>query len=515
MVTESRSVPVVRLKVVSTGFRTQLWAQQMTAQDLIAKPPQESIVIPLDWTRTSETLAIQYCVRLSTIELFHSAIGPRLVGYPGVVIFVLFRDESGRLIVLESGPQSLSFVNTGGSSAWADGIYWATRDQGLDMTVFVAPGYTSALRGDTTITSFNVPVDASVTAKIEAIIVSADEEYAVANSEFMVGEIRVWEGRGFADLESLKALRGMRLDGREPGLIGYWKLSEGQGTRIEDSSRYGHHGTLMGGSWVSATDSGLTLDCAREVGRENIRRGREGIGQQLNTNRLLTEEVERLTQEKQRLNTHIEQLKANRTALDDRFKQDLQARDAALQKLEGDYRAWQDDIEDGGKVAVSAFSNTIAQEIDRATQRLNTAQSPYSLQSVALEVKALPVAGQDDTGMRLRFPSMDDQKIQSDQLSTLRMSFAARPSEPVRARAAVPDVRGCTEAPARRQLGVAGFRVEVLDQAARSEAEIGRVVSQVPSHDVLAEPDKVVRVFIGRASGAGAPAGTGGTGEGA
>lgn len=514
METESRSVSAARLKIVRADDRLTRWARmlltnELTVQDLIANPPQESIVVPLDWPFWSDDIVIQYHLRLSTIERFYSASGPYMRGYPHFVMRVVMRDQSGRLIVIESGPLNLrinivGIQNISGGDR-SPGLYWTSSAQWHDVMIVVSSESVTAWRGDKAIFNYNIRAYSSAKRKIEAIIIAEDQEYSVANSDFMIGEIRVWEGLGYAARESLNTLRGMRLDGREPHLAGYWKLGEGQGTRIEDSSRYGHHGTLMGGSWVSAADSGLTLDCAREIGCEKINESLEEISQQLKAIRLADEDVAKLTQEKQRLNTHIGQIKANQKTLEDQLNRDLQTRAAALQKLEDDYRAWQDDIKDGGKVAVSTFSNTIAQEIDSVTQRLNTAQSPYSLQGVALEVKALPVAGEDDTGMRLRFPAMDDQKVQSDQLSTLRMSFATRPSVPVRPRAAVPDVRGHTEALARRQLGAAGFRVQALDQAAISEEEIGRVVSQVPSPDVLAEPDKIVRVFVGRPSGMSAP----------
>jgi hypothetical protein len=42
------------------------------------------------------------------------------------------------------------------------------------------------------------------------------------------------------------------------GLVGYWKLDEGQGTVAKDSSRFGHNGTLMNGpAWSGATLNGV------------------------------------------------------------------------------------------------------------------------------------------------------------------------------------------------------------------------------------------------------------------
>ena len=40
------------------------------------------------------------------------------------------------------------------------------------------------------------------------------------------------------------------LAGTEPGLLGYWKLSEGQGTTAHDSSPNKNDGTISGASWT-------------------------------------------------------------------------------------------------------------------------------------------------------------------------------------------------------------------------------------------------------------------------
>ena len=54
-----------------------------------------------------------------------------------------------------------------------------------------------------------------------------------------------------------------------------------------------------------------------------------------------------------------------------------------------------------------------------------------------------------------------------------------RPKEKPRERGVVPDVRGYTELAARRKLGQAGFRVEVMDQATENAEDNGRVIAQL------------------------------------
>ncbi|MEN8260079.1 MAG: PASTA domain-containing protein, partial [Pseudomonadota bacterium] len=115
----------------------------------------------------------------------------------------------------------------------------------------------------------------------------------------------------------------------------------------------------------------------------------------------------------------------------------------------------------------------------------------------------LPVQREDEEDFLVTFPQLDDERIQPGQLSTLHLSFEPRPPSPPRTEKAVTDVRGYTEVVARRLLGQAGFRVDVLDQATDRAAEIDRVISQEPAPGTMIGLNKTVTLFLGRASGIG------------
>ncbi len=135
------------------------------------------------------------------------------------------------------------------------------------------------------------------------------------------------------------------------------------------------------------------------------------------------------------------------------------------------------------------------------------AKSPYRLHSVAFDVKTLPVQAKDKPDFLVTFPQPEDQQIQAGQLSSVSLSFEARPPAPQRTELIVPDVRGYTELAARRLLGQKGFQAEVLDQASDKSDEVDRVIDQQPKPGSSTGPEhslhQPVMLFIGRASGSG------------
>ncbi|MGQ0595194.1 MAG: PASTA domain-containing protein [Gammaproteobacteria bacterium] len=316
-----------------------------------------------------------------------------------------------------------------------------------------------------------------------------------------IAEVRLWDGGLFASKEDqLEFVGGRRLDGRESKLVGYWKLAEGQGTRLMDSSRFGNHGTLTGGEWLDATQSGLQLDCGFEVARQR----REELRQLCEKIQDLKDEAAGLAQQKDLLNSNIEHLRNEQARLDS----DMQAIDMdlklELQALEQEFAEWKKLIKDGGKVGLDDFSESVASEVQEASEALGEAKSAYQLQSVGLEVKMLPVQREGEEDFMVTFPQLDDEQVQAGQLSTLNLSLEPRPPSPPRIEKPVPDVRGYTELVARRLLGQAGFRVDVMDHAAENEAEFDRVIGQEPGAGTKTGLNKTVTIFLGRASGAAA-----------
>ena len=65
-----------------------------------------------------------------------------------------------------------------------------------------------------------------------------------------IAEVRIWQGSRQAEIE---ATRSHRLQGNEPGLMGYWLLNEGEGTIVHDKTSAANHGTIQGtGNWVTS-----------------------------------------------------------------------------------------------------------------------------------------------------------------------------------------------------------------------------------------------------------------------
>jgi hypothetical protein len=72
-------------------------------------------------------------------------------------------------------------------------------------------------------------------------------------SAFMgvIDEFRIWN---IARTESeIQSTMNQSLTGNEPGLIGYWKLDEGQGLTTADATSNGNNGTISGAVWIPGT----------------------------------------------------------------------------------------------------------------------------------------------------------------------------------------------------------------------------------------------------------------------
>jgi hypothetical protein len=74
-------------------------------------------------------------------------------------------------------------------------------------------------------------------------------------SAFMgvIDEFRIWNT---ARTESeIQSTMNQSLTGNEPGLIGYWKFDEGQGTITADATSNGNNGTISGAVWIPGISS--------------------------------------------------------------------------------------------------------------------------------------------------------------------------------------------------------------------------------------------------------------------
>ena len=84
------------------------------------------------------------------------------------------------------------------------------------------------------------------------------------NANCRLAEGRIWSvARDEGDLK----WRLRRLQGDEPGLVGYWRFDEGAGTTVFDGTGNGYHGYFRGGTgWNSV----LTIGPAEILGIENV-----------------------------------------------------------------------------------------------------------------------------------------------------------------------------------------------------------------------------------------------------
>ena len=334
--------------------------------------------------------------------------------------------------------------------------------------------------------------------RVRAIVIGANDLDSLS-----VAEVRLWDRQLFATLEDqLEFLGGRRLDGRESGLVGYWTLGDGSGSRLKDSSRFGHDGTLNGGTWLDPASSDLTLDCGLELVR-NRREALYALGRNIRSTK---EQLAGRRQEVELINKETRRLQAEQGNIETR-QRELSALVQEAAALEREFEKWQQGIKDGGKVGLDYFSESLAKEVDEASAKLSEANSPYRLQGVAFEVKTLPIQAKDQPDFLVTFPQPEDQQIDPGQLSTLNLSFEPRPAALPRTELIVPDVCGYTELVARRLLGQKGFQAETLDQATDKPHELDRVIDQQPkggtstgAHQSLHQP---VTLFLGRASGTG------------
>lgn len=489
---DEQNVPAVQLGRATQvdGLYARLGGGE-SLQSVLADPMPGTIILPVEWEHR-EGAEPGYTVELSTRGATGYAFFLRLIVEPSPNHYALIEFSQNQV----NGP-------AGGFGGSLPRVDWSPNDwvrwliQVWDAAVY----YRAAKHGSLAqpfadgrpLQGIHAPY------MIKAIVLGASDLDALS-----IAEVRIWDGQLFPTLEDqFEFFGGRRLDGRESRLLGYWKLAEGKGNRLTDSSRFGHDGTLNGGQWLDASQSGLGLDCSLELARQR----REAVYAKCLDIRATKNQAAARRQELELLQGQIEPLKAEQSIIEQRVNKIHEDRDRELANLDKEFKEWQQRIQEGGKVGLDHFSESLAKEVDEASEALIKAKSAYQLQSVAFEAKMLPVQQKDKQDFLVTFPQADDKQIQPGQLSTLNLSFEPRPSPPPRTEETVPDVRGYTELVARRLLGQEGFQVEVLDQATDKPEEVDRVIDQLPQGGTRTGPDqglhKPVTLFLGRAGGSG------------
>ncbi|HUT35124.1 MAG TPA: protein kinase [Planctomycetota bacterium] len=106
-------------------------------------------------------------------------------------------------------------------------------------------------------------LDARLHAEKSAIRIGAGLNEGTA-FKGLVRELRLWK---VARTEhEILASRDRKLRGDEPGLVGYWDFSEGEGDVLHDRSAVGNHGAIKGAKWVTLDERPPTPRAVVEAG---------------------------------------------------------------------------------------------------------------------------------------------------------------------------------------------------------------------------------------------------------
>jgi hypothetical protein len=340
----------------------------------------------------------------------------------------------------------------------------------------------------------------------------------------------LWLRIVFVDPASLMEFRERLLIGYNPGLTGYWKLDEGSGDLMIDSSVNGNDGVISGGEY--RLDSGLALQIGRVGAYSGPRQwinGRamaytgSGHTQWVDIPRLDFEndhlaKLERLrgtsleaadrdlkgleaevAETRARLRDEVSKVEAARGSL----QAAEQGKRAQIERRRQEIRTEQQTIaaaiESSQKIHLKDFIVRLQDDLTRGRDRIRREFGRiYGLDTVSMEVKVVPgVAG---IGLHLPDPAL---RVDPARLSTLKLRFRAAPEEEEEEAkwAAVPPLEGSTEDFARRKLSQAGFRVEVVYQETADATSEGRVLTQIyDARDSEAQLGSIVTLVVGQRS---------------
>lgn len=311
-----------------------------------------------------------------------------------------------------------------------------------------------------------------------------------------IGDLRLWcVARAAKEIERD---RNRRLVGNEPGLVGYWLLDEGDDDRIHDLTLNGNDGSLSEAVWEDY--SGLTISLGDVVARiEHFRSKTTKMEEDLRRLEAEAVELERGLQDARSMlaarieEAHrVEEANARRIAEARRKLDECRARDQSERAELLAQKA------DSGRLSWGGLISQVEQDVGDAVAASDDDGRSYRLDNVSVDLKVVPGIG----GEGLHLPDLT-QRVDPESLSTLTIRLRRRPAEPARKQILVPDVRGYTEAFARRKLAEAGFRVATAYRTVDvSDAEMGRVLVQVPDPGTAEaptarEPNSEVQLIVG------------------
>src|SRR5574337_1935399 len=259
---DEQDVPAIQLgKAAELGAFLARFGTGGNLQEMLASPVAETIVLPVDWVCDSAK-SPGYTIELSTRGPTPYTFFLWLIVEPSPSSYAVIGFSQNQV----NGPG----VGYGGSTPPID---WDRQDW-VRWSIFVSPGVVTyrACKHPNLLDPYNDGrplANVSFPHAVRAIVIGTNDIDLMA-----VADVRMWDGQLFEMLDDqLELLGKRRLDGRESKLVGYWKLGEGSGNRLEDSSRFGHDGVLQGGRWLAASETALRLDCSLD----QVRQRRKGL----------------------------------------------------------------------------------------------------------------------------------------------------------------------------------------------------------------------------------------------
>jgi hypothetical protein len=143
-----------------------------------------------------------------------------------------------------------------------NGSYWITTFADADFSYLAGTWYHFAYvvtPASYAIYANGVLVGMGAVSENDAVLYDPEHQLGIGHSAFPnagwqgeLDEVRIWStARSAAEIQS-----NMRrsVTGTEPGLMGYWRFDEGEGTTVTDASGHGFDGTLLNApKWVDST----------------------------------------------------------------------------------------------------------------------------------------------------------------------------------------------------------------------------------------------------------------------
>lgn len=358
---------------------------------------------------------------------------------------------------------------------------------------------------------------------------------AMKSAENWFAELQIWkEPRDRQRLEANWRFRSPASHDYESGLISHWSLDEGCGRVLVDK-RGGNLGVVeFGGEWQR--DSGLVFPIGR-VESLGEQRYPTDSGQYVNYNfpprwqdppppvdqqiAYLDLVLSRRMQQMQSLEEKLQRTRglSKLSELEDRKRKERDTLVAAKEQLEAltsscaeRVRIKKEEIErmktgtlasikSSQKINLEHFILKFQEDLARGRESIRKHYGRvYGMDSVSVEVKMVPGIG--GVGLHLPKPDGGEADIDPNRLSTLKLRFRASKVEDEAEveLATVPWLEGNTEDFARRKLGEAGFRVDVVYQVVADPRQHGRILMQIydAKEGNQAALDSLVTLIVGR-----------------